>query len=49
MRRILHELDCKIPGEDWFSKYNNSYNENAYYKIFDEYGVNRNYLFIRGD
>ena len=49
MRRILHKLDCRIPGDYEFSKYNNSYNENSYYKICDEYGVNKNYLFIRGD
>ena len=49
MRRILHKLDCIIPGEYGFSKYNNNYNENSYYKLCDDYGVNRNDLFIRGD
>ena len=49
MRRIVHKLDCRIPDEDGFSKYNNPYGENSYYKRCDEYGVNRNYLFIRGD
>ena len=49
MRRILHKLDCIIPGEYGFSKYNNNYNENSCYKLCDDYGVNRNDLFIRGD
>ena len=49
MRRILHKLDCRIPGDPEFSKYNNIYNENSYYKICDDYGVNKNYIFIRGD
>ena len=49
MRRILHKLDCKIPTDPEFSKYNNDYNENSYYKICDDYGVKKSDLFIRGD
>ena len=47
MRRILHKLDCRIPGDPEFSKYNNNYNENSYYKLCDEYGVNKNDIFIK--
>ena len=49
MRRILHNLDCAIPTDPQFSKYNNSYNENSYYKICNDYGVNTSDIFIRGD
>ena len=49
MRRILHKLDCTIPTDPEFSKYNNRYTKNSYYKICYDYGININDIFIRGD
>ena len=35
MRRILHRLNCRIPGGDGFNQYNNSYYEIEYYKFLN--------------
>ena len=49
MRRILFNLDCPIPSDPEFSKYNNRYTKNSYNKISYDYGVSSDDIFIRGD
>ena len=49
VRLILHELSIFLPHEDGFSKVKNAYIPSAYYSICDDYGVDANETWMRGD
>ena len=49
IRLILHELGIFLPNEVGFSKVKNAYIKSAYYSICDDYGVDANETWMRGD
>ena len=49
LRLILHELGLSLPHEDDFKKVKNAYIKSAYYSICDDYGVDANETWMRGD
>ena len=49
IRLILHELGIFLPDEDGFSKVKNSYIQNAYYSLCDDYSVDPSKTWMYGD
>ena len=49
VRLILHELGISLPHEDDFKKVKNAYIKSAYYSICDDYGIDANETWMRGD
>ena len=49
IRLILYELGISLPHEDWFSKVKNSYIQNVYYSLCDDYDVDSTETWMYGD